>query len=117
KVSVHDRGIEAGDWNLRKRPGMDQDAAAAGRAHDRAGKVACHGIESDRVHDAWHRMNGANGVSDIDGQTERSQWAGAHKSMWATNEFQSRRLIRASGDCGFRVSCWCARCGAYWQSL
>jgi hypothetical protein len=28
-------------------------------------------------------------ASDIDGQTERSKWAGAHESTWATNEFQS----------------------------
>ena len=27
-------------------------------------------------------------ASDIDGQTERSQWAGAHKSTRAANEFQ-----------------------------
>ena len=25
---------------------------------------------------------------DIDGQTERSKWAGAHESTWAANEFQ-----------------------------
>jgi hypothetical protein len=28
---------------------------------------------------------------DIDGQTERSKWAGAHESTWATSEFQLRR--------------------------
>lgn len=27
-------------------------------------------------------------ASDIDGQTERSKWAGAHESIWATSEFQ-----------------------------
>ena len=26
---------------------------------------------------------------DIDGQTERSKWAGAHESTWAANEFQT----------------------------
>jgi len=30
-------------------------------------------------------------AGDIDGQTERSKWAGAHKSMWATSEFQNFR--------------------------
>jgi hypothetical protein len=35
------------------------------------------------------RVNGAAGdASDVDGQTERSKWAGAHESMWAMNEFQ-----------------------------
>ena len=33
-------------------------------------------------------MNGAaEDASDIDGQTERSKWAGAHESTWAANEF------------------------------
>src|SRR6266496_138947 len=27
-------------------------------------------------------------ASDIDGQTERSKWAGAHESTWAASEFQ-----------------------------
>src|SRR6266480_6836192 len=30
----------------------------------------------------WSRVD----ASDIDGQTERSKWAGAHESTWATNE-------------------------------
>jgi hypothetical protein len=33
-------------------------------------------------------FNGAGGISDIDGQTERSKWTGAHESTWAANEFQ-----------------------------
>jgi len=32
--------------------------------------------------------SGADGISDIDGQTERSIWAGAHESMRAASEFQ-----------------------------
>src|ERR1051326_1096780 len=28
-------------------------------------------------------------ASDIDGQTERSKWGGAHESTWAANEFQA----------------------------
>jgi hypothetical protein len=27
-------------------------------------------------------------ASDIDGQTERSKWAGAHESTWATSEVE-----------------------------
>ena len=33
-------------------------------------------------------------ASDIDGQTDRSKWAGAHESMWATSEFQCFRSWR-----------------------
>ena len=32
----------------------------------------------------WSRRD----ASDIDGQTDRSKWAGAHESMQATTEFQ-----------------------------
>jgi hypothetical protein len=28
-------------------------------------------------------------ASDIDGQNREVEWAGAHESVWATNEFQS----------------------------
>ena len=31
-------------------------------------------------------------ASDIDGQTERSKWAGAHESTWVTSEFQNNQL-------------------------
>src|ERR1043166_4978118 len=35
------------------------------------------------------RSNGAAGdAGDIDGQTERSKWAGPHESTWASNKFQ-----------------------------
>ena len=30
------------------------------------------------------------GEAGIDGQTERSQWAGAHESTWAANEWSRR---------------------------
>ncbi len=63
KISVHDRGVETRDCDLPERPGVDQTAAAAGRAHDRAGKVACRGIKSDRVRDAGHRAGVASAVS------------------------------------------------------
>ena len=47
-------------------------------------------------------------VGDIDGETERSRWAGAHESMRATSEFQSserderheRQSRERSGDRG-----------------
>jgi hypothetical protein len=68
-------------------------------------------VKSARVADesrGYERINGADGISDIegkaareavsersrrdasdiDGQTERSKWAGAHESTWATSEFQ-----------------------------
>jgi hypothetical protein len=37
-------------------------------------------------------------ASDIDGQTERSKWAGAHESTWEATEFQmsqSKRVNKA----------------------
>ena len=40
EISVDDRGVKTGDCDLRERSGMGQGAAAAGRAHDRAGEVA-----------------------------------------------------------------------------
>ena len=51
EVSVDDRRVETGDCDLRERSGMGQRAAAAGRAHDRAGEVACRGIKSGRLRD------------------------------------------------------------------
>jgi hypothetical protein len=36
-------------------------------------------------------------ASDIDGQTERSKWAGAHESVWAASKFQLKRMSRANG--------------------
>jgi hypothetical protein len=40
-------------------------------------------------------------ASDIDGQAERSKWAGAHESTWATNEFQLRESCFQIFICGF----------------
>jgi hypothetical protein len=34
-------------------------------------------------------------ASDIDGQTDRSKWAGAHESMWATSEFRAPSALSA----------------------
>jgi len=51
EISVDDRRVEAGDRDLRERPGMGEGAAASGRAHDNAGEIACRGTESDRLRD------------------------------------------------------------------
>jgi hypothetical protein len=39
----------------------------------------------------WSRRE----ACDIDGQTDRSKWAGAHESMRATSEFQLFELAKA----------------------
>ena len=52
--------------------------ASTGSASDQ-GKVTRVGASE------WSRGD----ASDIDGQTERSKWAGAHESMRAASEFQS----------------------------
>jgi 4-hydroxy-tetrahydrodipicolinate synthase len=51
EISLHDRGVEAGDCDLPERPAVGQGASTAGRAHKRASKVARRGFESDRVRD------------------------------------------------------------------
>jgi hypothetical protein len=66
--------------------------------------------KADAGKEEVRRMNGANGMSDIEGKAAQGssermeppgsarhrwenrqvEWAGAHESMWATNEFQLR---------------------------
>jgi len=36
-------------------------------------------------------------AGDIDGQTDRSKWAGAHESTWVTSEFQWSDLDERHG--------------------
>ena len=52
------------------------------------GKSDIEGKVAREAMSEWSRR----AVDDIDGKTERSRWAGAHESMWATSEFQSKRL-------------------------
>ena len=44
-LAVDDRGVETGDRDLRKRWGVGQSAATAGRTHHRTGKIARRGID------------------------------------------------------------------------
>jgi hypothetical protein len=48
-------------------------------------------IEDKVAREAMSEWSRGDAAGDIDGQTERSKWAGAHKSMWATSEFQNFR--------------------------
>jgi dihydrodipicolinate synthase/N-acetylneuraminate lyase len=48
-VALNDRSLETGDCDLRKRPGMGQGAATAGRAHNRAGTQAGCRTRKNRV--------------------------------------------------------------------
>jgi hypothetical protein len=52
------------------------------------GKNDIEGKVARETMSEWSRGD----ASDIDGKTERSKWAGAHESMWAMSEFQSKRL-------------------------
>jgi hypothetical protein len=54
-------------------------ANGANGMSDIEGKVAREAMSE------WSRGD----ASDIDGKTERSRWAGAHESMWASSEFQN----------------------------
>ena len=76
EISVDDRGVETGDCDLRERSGMGQGAAPAGRTHDRAGEIACRGIETDRLRDERNQerliRNRGNWISEIGGKAEEA---------------------------------------------